>query len=173
MELKSLFPTLHIGQPMDIKHTLFFIPTICSGSVFAQDTGFGFVKNNPDGQTYLYTTQNISSNEVISVQFPQDGTVACCKLTKTTGGKQQQGDAMDLLNESDMHIYGLDIQYSAPFIGIAVVGKNATGNGVSAVEVKHRFTTNSTTSAPRRNSPTTAVRSCGRPSTAPTGTLRR
>ncbi|MFD2883372.1 hypothetical protein ACFS4T_13345 [Pseudomonas lini] len=34
---------------------------------------------------------------------------------------------MDLLNESDMHIYGLDIQYTAPFIGIAVVGKkNAT-----------------------------------------------
>ena len=89
MELKSLFSTLHIGQPMDIKHTIFIILTMFSGSVFSQDTGFGFVKNNPDGQTYLYTTQNISSNEVISVQFPQDGTVACCKLTKTTGGKQQ------------------------------------------------------------------------------------
>lgn len=144
MELKSLFPTLHIGQPMDIKHALFIILTIFSGSVFAQDTGFGFVKNNPDGQTYLYTTQNISSNEVISVQFPQDGTVACCKLTKITGEKQQRGDAVDLLNESGMHIYGLDIQYTAPFIGIAVVGKNATENGVAAVEVKDQATIIST-----------------------------
>jgi len=51
---------------------------------------------------------------------------------------------MDLFNESDMHIYGLDIQYTAPFIGIAVVGKNATENGVSAVEVKDQATTIST-----------------------------
>lgn len=37
MELKSLFPTLHIGQPMDIKHALFIILTIFSGSASALD----------------------------------------------------------------------------------------------------------------------------------------
>ena len=145
MELKSLFPPLHTGQPMDIKHALFIILTIFSGSASAQDTGFGFVKSNPDGKTFLYTTQKIQSNEVISVQFPKDkGVVACCKQAKIIGEKQQPGDVMDLLNESDVHIYGLDIQYKEPFIGIAVVGKNATENGVSAVEVKDQATTIST-----------------------------
>ncbi|MHC8343595.1 hypothetical protein [Pseudomonas sp. RT6P73] len=140
-----MFPTLHIGQPMDIKLALLIILTIFSGPASAQDIGFGFIKSNPDGKTYLYTTQKIESNEVISVQFPKDkGTAACCKLTKTTGEKQQPGDAMDLLNESDIHIYGLDIQYKEPFIGIAVVGKNATENGASAVEVKDQATTIST-----------------------------
>jgi hypothetical protein len=133
------------GQSMDIKQVLLIILTIFSTPAAAQAIEFGFVKNNPDGQTYLYTTQKVSSTEVISVQFPKDkGTAACCKLTKITGEKQQPGDAMDLLNESDIHIYGLDIQYKEPFIGIAVVGKNATENGVSAVEVKDQATTIST-----------------------------
>ncbi|WP_224790246.1 hypothetical protein [Pseudomonas fluorescens] len=130
---------------MDIKLALFIILTIFSGSASAQDIGFGFVKSNPDGETFLYTTQKIQNNEVISVQFPKDkGVVACCKQAKIIGEKQQPGDVMDLLNESDMHIYGLDIQYKEPFIGIAVVGKNATENGVSAVEVKDQATTIST-----------------------------
>jgi hypothetical protein len=130
---------------MDIKYALLIFLTIFSGSASAQDIRFGFVKNNPDGNTYLYTTQKITSNEVISVQFPKDkGTAACCKLTKITGEKQQQGDAMDLFNESDIHIYGLDIQYKDPFVGIAVVCKNATENGALAVEFKDQATTIST-----------------------------
>jgi hypothetical protein len=115
-----------------------------SGSVFAQDTGFGLVKNNPDGKTYLYTTQNISGNEVISVQFPQDGTVACCKLTKTTGGKTAAGRCSGPAQRIRHAHLWLDIQYTAPFIGIAVVGKHATESGVSAVEVKDQATTIST-----------------------------
>jgi hypothetical protein len=86
--------------------------------------------------------KNISSNEVISVQFPKEnGAAACCKLTKTTGEEQQQGDATDLLNESEIHIYGLGIQYKAPFVGIVIIGKNATANGVSAIEIKDHATT--------------------------------
>jgi hypothetical protein len=130
---------------MDIKQVLFVILTIFSTSALAQDIGFGFVKSNPDGKAYLYTTQNISSDDAISVQFPDaNGAVACCKSTKSNGGKRQPGDVTDLLNEADMHIYGLDIQYKEPFIGIAVVGKNVSEHGVSAVEAKGQATIIST-----------------------------
>lgn len=130
---------------MDIKQALLIILTIFPGSVSAQNIRFGIVKNNPDSQIYLYTTEKISSNEVISVQFSKEnGTIACCKLTKATGEKQQLGDALDLLNESNIYIYELDIQYKEPFIGIAVVGKDAKESDASAVEVKNQNTVIST-----------------------------
>ncbi|WP_253912280.1 hypothetical protein [Pseudomonas sp. CVAP len=145
MELKTLFPTHHVGHQMDIKHVLFILLTIFSTSAPAQNIGFGFIKNDPDGKTYLYTTQEVAIGEAISVQAPEaNGTAACCKLTKSNGEKWQPGDVTDLLNESDMHVYGLDIQYKEPFIGIAVVGKNANGNGATAVEVKGQRTIIST-----------------------------
>jgi hypothetical protein len=130
---------------MDIKHVLFIILAIFSTSAAAQDIRFGFVKNNPDGKTYLYSTQKITSDEGISVQFPKaDGTAACCKSTKSNGEKQQQDDVTDQLNESDIHIYELDIQYKEPFIGIAIVGKDATESEASTVEVKSQSTVIST-----------------------------
>ncbi|MGF6151530.1 hypothetical protein [Pseudomonas fluorescens] len=145
MELKTLFPTHHIGQQMDIKHALFVILTIFSTSAPAQNIGFGFIKNDPEGKTYLYTTQEVTIGEAISVQFLKaNGTAACCKLTKSNGEKRQPSDVTDLLNESDIHIYGLDIQYKETFIGIAIVGKNANENGTTAIEVKDQRTIIST-----------------------------
>jgi hypothetical protein len=130
---------------MNIKHVLLIISTTLPTSVLAENAEFGFVKSSPDGKSYLYTTQEISSNKSISVQFPKpNGAVACCKSTKSNGEKQQPGDVTDLLNEADMHIYGLDIQYKEPFIGIAVVGKNVSEHGVSAVEAKGQATIIST-----------------------------
>jgi hypothetical protein len=141
----DLFSHFHTGLQMDIKHVLLIILAIFSTSAAAQGIRFGFVKNNPDGKTYLYSTQKIKSDEGISAQFPKaDGTAACCKSTKSNGEKQQQGDVTDQLNESDIHIYELDIQYKEPFIGIAIVGNDAKESEASTVEVKSQSTVIST-----------------------------
>jgi hypothetical protein len=127
-----------VGRSAKTKGLLAFILTVLAGSALAQEVGFGFVKSTPDGEAYLYTTQAISHGEVVSVQFPNaDGAVGCCTLTKTTGETPQPGDVIDLLNNSDIHRYRLDIQYKSPFIGIAVVGQSATENGATSVELKH------------------------------------
>lgn len=120
---------------------LVFLIMVSTASL-AQNVGFGFVKNDPEGKTYLYTNQKIDNGEAISVQFPNaNGTTTCCKLTKSKGEKLQQGGVTDILNESRIRSYGLDIQYKHPFIGIAVVSKSAYEITPSSVEIRSQGTT--------------------------------
>lgn len=99
-----MFPTLRTGRPMDIKYALVIILTAFSGSVSAEDSGFGFVKHNPDGQTYSIQPRKFQST------------------------KSFQSSSLRIMEQ----------------FGIAVVGKNASGNGVSAVEIEGHAITIST-----------------------------
>lgn len=125
------------------KH-LFAILVLCAANQSSAATT-GIVSMNIGGETRLYSTQALSSNESIQLQYPdKTGATRCCIKRRGNTFKRIEADtvALDALTDKPIYRYRLKQQPksigAAPFLGMAVVGeeKNIDQTATKSLSVK-------------------------------------
>jgi hypothetical protein len=113
---------------MDIKN-LFAILVLCAANQCSAATA-GVVSMNIGGETRLFSTQKLSPNESVQLQYlNKAGATRCC--IKRTGNSFEKikadSVALDALTDKPIFRYRLKQQPKsigdAPFLGVAIVGE--------------------------------------------------